>query len=274
MRRNGFQGLEFDISTATLSDYDQDQFLGIQPAGFAGDASGNAPFELHSPFGFLSRPRDPDAAGLGCQVLFAATGDDCLAWLSHDPRFLPLVPPLKKGGSVQYGATGTFDLIDGENGSKTLYVPYAFASNGKPAKAMAILIDVSTAGQESIGIVHGDGMGIAMNGADGSITIRGKDGAGFLSIAADGTITHGGPVNFASGLTTGALAPGALPVALAVPLATWMGLVTAALAAIAAKLAPATPVVGDPATAATIGLATAATPAAVAAMTAKNFMVA
>lgn len=271
-RRNGFMGLDFDLSSVALSDVDSDGFLSVQPRGYAGDDSGNAPFELHSPFGFLSRPRDPDATGLGCQVLFAATGDDCHAWLSHDPRYIPLVPPLKKGGSVQYGATGSFALIDGDDGSQTHYVPYAF-ENGVATKSMAVIIDVATAGSESIAIVHGDGMGIQLNGADGSATIRGKDGAGFLTVAADGTITMGGPVNFASGLTTGALAPGALPVALAPPLIT-------ALTAIGAFITAAAPGVGAINPGATTAAATAAA-AALAALitatpllTAKNFMVA
>jgi hypothetical protein len=263
------QGLAFDISTAALSEYDGDGFPSVQTRGFAGEASGNAPFELHSTFGFLSRPDDPDPGpdGLGCQVLFGVEGDDTHAWLSHDPRYLPRVPPLKKGGSVHYCKTGAFASFDGETGSYTLYVPYAFDGE-TPTKAMTIAVNVDAAGEENIAIVHGDGSAVLLH--NGAVTMKSKaGGAGWISVDEQG-VNIGGTFNAAGGVTAGG--PAASPVALATPLLAWMATVNAFMTAVGTHLGAPGAVVGNPATATAATAAVTAGAAAAGTLAAKTTM--
>lgn len=117
--------LRFDLATAQFSDYSPTGFIGVQIDGMGEDA-GLPPWELHHPFGFSSRPRDPSPTGLGCNTLVADEGDSrghC--WLAADPRAVPLLPKVAKGGSVQYAWTGaliTYALFDGDTGNYLLKV--------------------------------------------------------------------------------------------------------------------------------------------------------
>lgn len=229
-----FRGLEFDLSVATLTQYD-DGFLGVQIKDYGDeDQAGGVPFELHSPFGFLSRPDDPDSSGLGCQVLYSATGNDTHAWLSHDPRYIPLLPQLKKGGSMQYCKKGAFAQFDGDDGSYTIYIPYA---NG--AKAMALSIDVVN---EAISLVHGDGMALVL--ANGTATLKNADGSAVLFLDAGG-VNFGGNITLAGGVVAGSVAS-AQPVALAPPILAWITAAQAFITAAAAQLSAPGPVSGVP----------------------------
>jgi len=189
--------LGFDLGVSVLTTYDADGFLGLQIDGYGEENSGLQPYELHAPYGFLARPLDPELdgggqpiAGKGCQVLFALEGGRAHAWALGDPRVLKKLPPLQKGGSIQFGATGAFSLIDGQTGSQTTYIPYGFDSNGEnPTKSMSVAINVDNAGQEFISIVHGDGQAIVL-GPDG-VTIKNKAGDAFYSLGADGHTLSG-----------------------------------------------------------------------------------
>lgn len=111
---NRFVGLKFDLGACVLTDFDEDDFLRAQP-----DALGTEPqvepYELHHPFGFSSRPLDPDVGpdgkplqGQACNLLFATRGNATFAWLAADPRAVPGLPRLKQGESVMYSTYGAF----------------------------------------------------------------------------------------------------------------------------------------------------------------------
>ena len=177
---------EFDLGLAMLSVYDADGFLGVQIDGIGEAQSGLQPYALHHTYGFASRPVDPDvdATGLptaGCSVLFALEGGVGHSWLAGDPRITPKLPPLAKGGSIQYAATGAFALFDGVTGTWTLYVPYA---NG--TKAHLIAVDAE---QGSVIVRGGDGAGMALT--DEGALLHSPGGGCYLQVTDAGVICNG-----------------------------------------------------------------------------------
>ena len=154
-----------DIQVATLTEYDADGFPGVSVDAI-GDADAGLPTaELHHPLGLIARPRDPDVDGegtptLGATVLRLTEGAADHGIALGDPRATPKLPRLEKGGVALYADTGAavlpFLLLSGVDGSAQLYVPY-----GSPATAATLAFDVSTAGAESIQIVHGSEIGRA-----------------------------------------------------------------------------------------------------------------
>lgn len=193
MARHGtFTGLAWDLGTVTITDYDADGFPEVQVQTFApSDDPSAESMEMHHPFGFLSRPRDPDADGMGCQLFYAREGSRSHGLLSYDPRTIPLLPTLKKGGSVQYGATGSFFEFDGEQGSATCYVPYAF-TGATPAHAHLLALDAQTAGAESISLVHGAGMALTMvAGGTNDVALKNKAGDAFVGVNDNGVSLNG-----------------------------------------------------------------------------------
>lgn len=126
--------MKFDLYTASYSDIDPDGFVGIELDLFGEQEAGAPPAELHSPFGFLSRPLDPDVdadgnATLGCQALVADEGGTRHAWLGSDPRIIPLLPSLKKGEALFYGAKGQFVRMH-EDGQISLFTTDDGTMNG------------------------------------------------------------------------------------------------------------------------------------------------
>jgi hypothetical protein len=179
----------WSFGASQFSEYDADGFLGIQ-IDPQGEDGGAALLELAHPYGFASRPVDPDADGLGCAVLVGKAGArDSWAWLGHDPRMASKVPELSKGASVQYGATGTFGLIDGEDGTWTQYVPCEFDGSGTPTKAHLVQVGLDPNGEKTISIVHADGMAITM--FDGKTVISNKSGNAYIEIGDDGIVLNG-----------------------------------------------------------------------------------
>jgi hypothetical protein len=98
----------WDISPIATSEYDADGFVGVQFDwdGEPGEAGGPS-VELHSTYGFYSKPLDADSEG-SCYALKAYEGSRCHAWLSYDPRSVQKLPNIKKGESMQYGPKGNF----------------------------------------------------------------------------------------------------------------------------------------------------------------------
>jgi hypothetical protein len=239
----GFIGVTWDFGTVTGSALDSEGFSVIQTDNYGG--GGNAYGEHHSLYGFASWPADPDPDGTGAQAMYAQEGNALHCIVLDDPRATAKLPKRTKGGSAQYGATGTFDYINGENGTKLVYVPYAFDGNGKATKAMAINLDVTNAGHEAMHIVHGEGMGIVMSADDKSVTIKNKAGNAYIRLD-DSGITLFGSIRMTGGIVAGQGAP--KPAAMAVPVVTDLTKIMAYLAEVQAwmALAGAKPSVGVP----------------------------
>lgn len=223
----------WDISTATASVYDADGFLGIQVQRYGGKASSCPPIELMQPFGFGSRPLDPDVDSegqptLGCATLYATEGDKLHAWLGPDPRLVKKQPQGAKGSSWMWSATGSLVMLDGEKGTFQVYIPY---SNG--SKTATITYDLTMSGAESMQLIHGDGMAITMTaGGANSIIIKNKAGDAYIEINDSGIVLNGN-VKINGGAVLGSPAS-ALPVALAPPLLAYLASVVAALGALPA----------------------------------------
>lgn len=213
--------MKFDLGVAMLSEYDADGFIGIQVDLYGEQAASAPAFEGHHQYGFLSVPLDPEKDSTAqptanaCSVLYGWEGSRGHVWLLGDPRVTTKLPKVVKGGSIQYGATGSFHVIDGKTGTQVLYVPYAFGPDGKPTKALTLQLNVDAVGQENISIIHGDGMAITMtSGAKSSVVIKNKSGSSYFEVNDDGMVSSGSHV-VQGMLQVGA---GAQPLALAPPL--------------------------------------------------------
>lgn len=205
MRSNAFV---WDMYLCGVTEFDADGFLLASLDSYGQDAS--QPQEVVSPGGTWFRPRAPtaDAHGnilSGCPMLGAWEGGKGLLIPLQDTRAVPKLPQPKEGGAGTFGDTGQgqlpFASFDGETGSWTLYVPYAF-SGTTPGKAMLIAVDVAS-GNESISIVHGDGMSITMAaGGKNSVLLKNKAGDAYIEIN-DGGIVLNGNVTVNGGMVVG-----------------------------------------------------------------------
>jgi len=212
--------LSFDIGLSKLTTYDDDKFLGVQIDAIGEEKSGVIPYEVHSPHGFYSRCHDGDDDG-SCNVLFAMEGGRGHAWIQSDPRIIPLLPPINKGGAVVYGGklkAPSFFFIDGDTNSQTFYVPYKVGEDGVAQKAMTIEVNVDNEGEESISIVHGSGAAVIImeSGGEVSTTIKNAAGDAYIEVNDKG-ITLNGAVTVQGGFNAGGPG-GAMPVALGPPL--------------------------------------------------------
>lgn len=179
-------------------------FLGVQIDGM-GEGATMPIVELHHPYGFLSRPRAPEAEGDGCDLLFAYEGSKGHALLAlADGRHTPLLPGVKEGGSIQYGINAgkkpTFALIDGDDGSYQVYVPTKHT--GDAASACTFAIDVSEQDKEAIQLLHACGLGLHMDAETNTLTLHNHDGSASILLNADGIILSGN-VKVPGGVTMG-----------------------------------------------------------------------
>ena len=203
-KRPGSIGREFgwDLGIATLSEYDDSGFLGVQVDVFGEEASGMPPFDLEHQFGFASRPRDPDKSpdnptvSVGCQVLHAWDGDDVHAWLGSDPRYRPgsiaagvLLPELSKGSSIQYNSAGMFSLLDVEDGW-TEYIGMDPDADGIPTTAHVIAAGKDDTGKKHISFVHAEGHSFVLM-EDGTVTIANRTGTVTVTVDDDNCIING-----------------------------------------------------------------------------------
>jgi hypothetical protein len=126
-----FMGLTIDTGVAVLTDFDEDKFPLVQHDAY-GEA-GSDPVELQHPFGFYSRPRDPEVdeagqpkQGEACSLLILSDGDDRHSVLWGDPRYTPKIPNVGKGGSAQYGVNAAGELsflsFSGDSGDALMEV--------------------------------------------------------------------------------------------------------------------------------------------------------
>ncbi len=190
--------LEWDIYIVNAVFIDADGFVHLQPDGW-GDRGGEAIYSM-SPTGIHASPRDPDvdAEGhivAGCNMLVSVEGGKQTGFPHTDVRAIAKLPKLKPGGTVLFGDTGKRQLphlsFDGTTGSAVQYVPYAFDGSGQPTKAMAISIDVDSAGQERIQIVHGGGASISLL-ADNSVSVVAADKGASVTVENGGKVVVNG----------------------------------------------------------------------------------
>ncbi len=142
----------------------------------------------YSGLGLLGRPpttKDPDEPDLLAEALGARTSDgDIIPFAYRDKRILKWLnrgsstPTVPKRGQIMLAGYGgaflAFDLIETPNGPTNvavLYVPFDRDSSGVPQKAHMVMLD-STAGNESIALVHASGLALTMTEEDG-IVLRG-----------------------------------------------------------------------------------------------------
>lgn len=247
--------IKTDLAIAQVSDYDADGFPSLGADFFGQEDAGVAPGEQLHPLGILSRPRDPELDGTGqpskgATILRLVEGNEEHSIALGDPRAVPKLPANDKGGTVVYADTGEaalpFIRLSGTDGTIQLYVPYG-------GTAMTIALDVSTPGQESIQLVHGDGMAIRMvAGGSNAITISNKGGDAYVSVD-DAGITLNGNAQFIGGLAVGVPSPPGppppMPVARAAEIVAREAAQDAFNIAVAALLNTPGPVNGAPGTA-------------------------
>lgn len=239
--------IEFDFGICTDSGFDEDGHpeIGADHYGPPGEASGAKGAHIH-PFGFDSRPLDPDpqpdgAARTGCGMLRFNDGDRISAMPIDDPRVVAKLPKLRKGGSRQYCAAGSFAIFDGEDPAKkdraggyTLGVKYGTKSH---VLSMACRKD----GKEEVSLKHGEGHGVvATAGGKRSALLRNAAGDAYFETNDSGNVING-KTKVQGGMAVGD--PGAAqPVALAAPLIALLqqliGLLTTTPASIGAPICP------------------------------------
>jgi hypothetical protein len=198
--------------------------------------------EMFSGPGLVVRPRSKTTGGC-CEVVYIDTGDGIVPIAYRDLRLNGLFGAPKEGTVSLVGYAGAFDSNDPtfdettsapKSSVRTIYVPYAFAG-GRATKAHAIVID-GTAGNESIAIVHGQGMAVILHA--GSAVIKNAAGDAYVEVKASGIVLNGNTV-LNGGATIGSPA-GALPAAKAGPILTYLGALEALLGTIAAATTPPT----------------------------------
>jgi hypothetical protein len=238
-----FVGLKIQVGTCMFTGLDEDGFP-VAQADATGTDPGVAPSDLHHPFGFASRPRDPDVdedgqLKKGCVLFYAVDGDGTHMWLGADPRYVAAMPQLKKGGSMQYSAPGSFSILDGEDGTQTTYVPTERDDEGTVTAAHAITVGLDGNGDALISHVHADGMATVMH--ERKWIAKNAAGDVYIELNDSGAVLNGNSrVN--GGMVVGNIAaaqPVVLSPALATLLTAFATAVDAATAAAAAQGAPA-----------------------------------
>lgn len=176
--------IRLSLGTALLTVRDENGFLGVQhdPQALRAQEGSSAPDELLHPFGFASRPLDP-TNGKGCSLLFGLDGHEGFAWLANDPRLADKIPPLSKGGSVQYASDGSFASFDPDTHTWSLYVPY------ESGKAHSITVGRDGNDKPLLEVVHGDGMAVTM--LEKSLVLRNAAGDAYIEVNDDGVTING-----------------------------------------------------------------------------------
>jgi hypothetical protein len=154
---------------------------------------------VFSALGYLARPLPPETIGnqdFHAEVLCLRTVDGLVPISMRDTRIkLPGGAP-NEGAIAFAGYGGGFHVLDpvdsGEGGTiHVIYCPYEFSDPKDPstaAKAHSIMID-PTSGNESIMIVHGNGVGITMK--DDSLVLKNAAGDVYCELTDTELILNG-----------------------------------------------------------------------------------
>ena len=127
--------LGWDLGVATFTAYDDDGFIGVQIDAFGENESGMPPFEALHPYGFASRPDDPEEDGTGCAALYFYKGNQARAMFMHDPRPMELLPNIQKGESFQYSRYGSFVRCH-RDGKISIFTHDGSLEDGKSGKSI------------------------------------------------------------------------------------------------------------------------------------------
>jgi hypothetical protein len=219
--------VNLQLGVALLTVRDENGFYGVQHEPFGGAGAAAPQDDLHHAYGFKGRPLDADANGRGCALWYDFDGKDGLAFLGYDPRIADKIPPVKKGGSVQYGSDGSFALFDPETRTWTLYVPYAES----PAKAHLVTVGKDGNGTPIVEHASGEGPSYTMLGR--VTTIKNADGSAYLVLDDNGTSVVG-PFKAASGADLGG--PASMALTKFAPLSTELTAIQTALNALTAAV--------------------------------------
>jgi hypothetical protein len=243
-KRNYGVGSEFDwdLGVVRFSEYNDDGFLGVQIDAYGDDdQSGAVTYELMSPFGFLSRPVDPDTDSnavleKGTSLLVAHDGNERHAWLSSDPRTMNLLPRLQKGASMQFASDGSFCTLDPVNRQWTCYVVLAQdPTTGLATKAVLMQAGLDANGDPAIMLAGAPtipgGSAPRIDIIDQAINLVSPDGTQFLNIT-DAGVTISGKLKTTSIDSGPAGTPGA-PLLKATEFLLWAAQVTAAINSLA-----------------------------------------
>lgn len=172
--------IRWELTTAVTSGYDENGFIGIQPAALGqsnGADAGMGPYQMVQPLGYYARPLDRDASGVGCWTLSAIEGGKGYAWCIQDPRYARKAPPLSKGSRAIVADDGAFILMDCDTETTTIYRP-----NKDGSKAHIVTIGKDSNGAETLELRHSSGAYVSAT--DSGIVVRGT-GNGYLEVNGD-----------------------------------------------------------------------------------------
>lgn len=229
--------LSWELTKAVFSEFKETVLL-LAGELQGPDASGRG-FPPVQPLGIRAVPVDPDVdssgnQGEGAGLLVCWDGSDGFCMPTSDPRALERIPQGQKGSVCVYssGPKPSYYLIEGDGSHQAL------AQYPDGSKAHALVMEVHQAGQENVGVMHGDGHGMKLLPGR-KLVIHNATGDAYIELNDDG-ITLNGNVKLNGGIVLGNPASG-------VPLATKTDLDTL-LAAINATLAAGLAVAGPKAT--------------------------
>lgn len=222
----------FRVAATSISKNTHEVLENLDSGGKAGDPEEFAVGQVvYGALGLIVRARRPtkDSKGQEQRVegLVAKLGDALLRFAGRDTRLNAFYPNPKEGDVALVGYAGAFDsnspAFDAAGNPKStervIYVPYAFV-NGVATKAHTIEI-IGTQGNESIAIIHGEGMAVTMTkGGKNSVVVKNKSGNAYVEVNDDGCTINGNTV-INGGATIGSPA-GALPAAIAPKLAAYI----------------------------------------------------
>jgi hypothetical protein len=202
------------VSTARLSEYDDDGFLGVQHDPL-GENPGVETFPLMMSYGFYARPHDPDDDGTGCTLFTFQSGDtEGHTFLGPDPRYQP--DWLRKGQAAMAIQTDdgkeAFITLQPDDGNLTIYIPVGNSAH-------KVQVGSDGAGDAMIELLHSDGSRITM--MKGAISLVSPNGQSSLEVKDTGVFANGN-LKVAGGIDSGSPVTPGMPLVKSTELQTWI----------------------------------------------------